>query len=209
MDDRELEMRLRALDVPPPQPENVEKAFDLACQAFNTTQKPTQTNRGRRPIAAASGILGIAATIALVVLLSQDAPKVGVSPVKEPQAGFFSERDWRRIIAETQNLFPGRLQAVVATADDFDIQLHDEKQRTSDQPILVTLQGKDGTAVELVSFSGEVVETEIGTSRVRLDLFLSASGDVLLTGDHFFWTRRDAQGLDTLAIRAWSLENGA
>lgn len=209
MDDRGMDTWLRALDVPPPRPEHVEKALDLACQALNAAQPPTEKNRRRRPIVAVLGTLGIAAAIALAALLSQDAPRSRVFHVEGHQAGLFSTKDWRRIIAEAQDLFPGRLQAVVATGGELDVRLHHEQQRTSDQPILVALQAQDGAAVEMVSFSGEVVETEVGDSRVRLELFLTASDDVLLIGDHFFWTRRDSVGLDTLSIRAWLLENGA
>lgn len=209
MDDREFDTGLQALDVPPPRPERVEKAFDLACQAFIAAQPPTETRQRRRPVALAFGALGLAAAIALVVLLPHDVSKPGVVPVLEPHASFFSAKDWRRVIAETQNLFPGRLKAVVATEGGLEVQLHHEQQRPSDQAIFVSLRAQNGAAVELISFSGAVVETEVGDSRVRLDLLLTASGDVLLTGDHFFWTSRDSQGLDTISIRAWPLENGA
>lgn len=115
MDDQELEDQLKSLDVPPPRSEQVEQSLELACQAFDDAQTPSTVSRRRRPIVAAWGVLGLAAGIALVVLLSRGDSRPGGFHGHEPYAGLFSAKDWRRIVEEVQGLFPERLQAVVAS----------------------------------------------------------------------------------------------
>ncbi len=103
-------------------------------------------------------------------------------------------------------LFPNRLQAVIVRAEGLDIRLHAEPTRVSDQPILVELSAPGAEPVQLISYSGQTVETTIANRQLRLDLLVTGADGVLILGSDFVWTEQEAVGVGDLQIRARCLE---
>jgi hypothetical protein len=63
--------------------------------------------------------------------------------------------------------------------------------------------------VELVSFSGQTIETNVGGWPVNFELLLNASQEVLVAGDNFLCIPGDGHCPDELSIQARPLENGS
>ncbi len=103
-------------------------------------------------------------------------------------------------------LFPSRLRAVVVQEGGLAVRLHDEPNPTSDQAILLELRAPGRKPVQVISFSGQVVETSVADESIRLELFCTGDDEVLVTGDDFVWTPNDTVGLKGYQIQARLLE---
>ena len=211
MNEKQLEDALRSLEVPPPDATSVEKAWRRARAELNApcTAAPTAVRRSWRAMGWAA--VPVAAVLAFLIVKPSLLSHQDVSrPHRE--ASFRSEfslgetESSKQILREVRTLFPNHLQAVIIGAKDIDIRLHAEATRVSDQPILVELNVPGVGSKQLISFSGQTIETTIGDRPFRLELLLAGGNGVLIAGDDFVWTKHDAVGVTDLQIRAQRLE---
>ncbi len=103
-----------------------------------------------------------------------------------------------RVLRELQARYPGRLQAIVQDGTGLHTQLSDVADVSASDPILLEIRdGKDHRVI--VTFSGQLVRCGSRNVMVLSDI----TGQVMLVGDGFFWSRQASTGLeDIVQVRA-------
>jgi hypothetical protein len=103
-----------------------------------------------------------------------------------------------RILREMESLHPGRLQAIIQDGSGLHTQLSDIADVSASDPVLLEIRdGKDHRVI--VTFSGQLVRCGSRNVMVLADI----SGQVMLVGDGFFWSRQASTGLeDIVQVRA-------
>ena len=151
----------------------------------------------RLPVMAAAGFaaLVVACFFAWKTLL----PDVGAVIV----AGGQAERE-RIILAQFNEMFDGRLQAVVTVNGKTQIVLG-EQAAARGQPVAIHLS-EQSQKIDIISFSGENLQVSIGGREVNFDTLVDAKGGVILAGENLFWNGGKAEGEPGLKINAKMLE---
>ena len=110
------------------------------------------------------------------------------------------------VLAEFNELFGGRLQAVISTGGQTQIVLG-EKDAQHGQPVVIHLSEK-GQTVDIMSFSGENLQVSIGGRQVNFETLVDGQGGVILAGEKLFWQGGKASpgGAADLKIEAKALE---
>jgi len=103
-----------------------------------------------------------------------------------------------RTLHDLLTRYPGRLQAIIQDATGLHTQVSDRGEVSTSNP--VWLEIKDGSDQQVVvTFSGQRIRCEGHDVVVLTD----TSGDVMLVGDGFFWSRGATVGVaGTVQIRA-------
>jgi hypothetical protein len=116
---------------------------------------------------------------------------------RAPAYAYESFKDGK-VLRELQARYPGRLQAIVQDESGLHPQLSEVADVSASDPILLEIRdGKDHRVI--VTFSGQLVRCGSRNVMVLSDL----SGQVMLVGDGFFWSRQASSGLEgVLQLRA-------
>lgn len=110
----------------------------------------------------------------------------------------------RVLLAEFNEMFGGRLQAVVTANGRTRLVLGDA-DAVRGQPVVIRLSEK-GQQVDIVSFSGENLEVSIGGRTLSFDALVDSGGRVILAGEDFLWRDGKGAGEAGLEIQAKELE---
>jgi hypothetical protein len=96
----------------------------------------------------------------------------------------------RALLAQTGQLFPGRLNAIIIGADTTELNLSDmaSPPPPDDQAVLIELT-RHGHTFRILSYSGRSVRVELDGIDLNFVPLLTATGDILLSGDNFIWSK--------------------
>ena len=113
----------------------------------------------------------------------------------------------RAVLAEFNEVFGARLQAIINTDGKTQVVLAEGDQPHQGQPLHIHLSGP-GHDVDIVSFSGENVSLSLGGKQVSFDALVDGKGGVILAGDRVFWHdgKGDVADSPGLKIDAHALE---
>lgn len=89
------------------------------------------------------------------------------------------------ILAQFNEIFGERLQAIISVNDKTQIVLGD-KAVSRGQPIVIHMQDGEKN-IKIVSFSGQNLQISVGDKLVNFDALVDSHGKVLLVGDDLFW----------------------
>jgi hypothetical protein len=112
----------------------------------------------------------------------------------------------KRVLAEFNEVFGAKLQAVISTDGKTRIVLS-ESDGPQGQPIAIHLSSQ-GHNIDIVSFSGENVTFSVAGKQVNIDALVDGKGGVILAGEKLFWHagRGEMQDVPDLKITAQALE---
>lgn len=105
------------------------------------------------------------------------------------------------LLAEFNQLFEGRLQAVISTGGQTQIVLAPAGAAAPrGQPVMIrfTDQGKD---VEVMSFSGQTVQVQLDGRDLVFDTLVNGEGRVILAGEKVFWDGSKGAVTDAPAVK--------
>jgi hypothetical protein len=94
-----------------------------------------------------------------------------------------------RLVEELTALFPDQLRALIIQRQEFRIVLSEGAAVSDAEPVLVRLC-RNGDCVILVTFSGQQIEVE----NLKFEVLADGTGEVLLVGADFVWSRRASSG---------------
>ena len=144
--------------------------------------------------------LAAAACIALALVFAARSRSGGGAVA----AATSSDRADARLLAEMEALFPGQLDAVVATGNDIAVELAQEPGATASQRLAITLQ-RGASTVRVLGYSGRKVCLALDGRRECFEPLLTADGQVILAGDDFVWSEENPSPLAGYHIRARAL----
>ena len=182
-----LRVRLASLRPPAPADSARERALHRATLALGSTrEEPAPAPSARRP---ALHFLGAAAALAVAFALGlrlRPASHSAPAPLAHVD-GSDAVADSLRLLAQIQQLFPDRLNAVIDRDGALQLDLAPSAAAlVGDQPILVEFTHA-GHSVRILGFSGRSVEVELDGRLVRFAPLLTGGGSVLLAGENFAW----------------------
>jgi uncharacterized glyoxalase superfamily protein PhnB len=90
------------------------------------------------------------------------------------------------ILAEFNELFGGRVQAVINAGGQTQIVLAEQGTVLQGQPVVIRFTDK-GRDVEVMSYSGQTVQVSLGGRDVVFETLVSGDGRVILAGEKVFW----------------------
>lgn len=216
MTDPELRKRLAALR-PPASSEAARSralfranlALDAATRSTPASE-PAAAQTSRSPLAsfrfAAGLLLGSAAALALGLWLLRPAPPASLAADPAPAANHTdaTRAASLRLLAEVQQVFPGRLNAVIDRDGALQIDLADNSSAlASDQAIVVEL-ARAGRVVRVLGFSGRAIDVELDGRSVRFAPLLTGGGEVLIDGETFAWSSTQSTPAPS-ALDGWSI----
>jgi len=111
-----------------------------------------------------------------------------------------------KLLAQVSQLFPDRLNAVIERNGTAEIALAEtaDPALIADQPLVVNLV-RGGEKIKVLSFSGRVVRLEIDGREVTFETLVTADGQVIVSGDNFFWNHENPNPLLGYRIQAQPL----
>jgi hypothetical protein len=108
----------------------------------------------------------------------------------------------RRLVREVAALFPDQLQALLIDSNGVQVILSDRPNLVAEQPVIVSFC-QDGRRRLVLTSSGHRVQA----GRQTFDVLTDGQNNVLLIGDHSFWSSRDgARRIDGYKVEACLLE---
>jgi hypothetical protein len=111
------------------------------------------------------------------------------------------EQREKLLLAEFNQLFEGRLQAVISTGGQTQIVLAAAGAAAPrGQPVLIRFTDK-GKDVEVVSFSGQTVQVQLGGRELVFDTLVNGEGRVILAGEKVFWDGSKGTVTDAPAVK--------
>ena len=105
-----------------------------------------------------------------------------------------------RLIREVLGMFPNQIQAIVQDESGLRLVLADEPNVPESTPLWVKIC-EVGHCRSIVTFSGQTLQI----AGQRVEVLADARGDVMLVGDHFFWSAGNAAPKNQLRIDARQL----
>ncbi len=169
MTDDDLRQGLRKLPAPPPADDAArERARHRALMAFGAQQSIPD----RAPFPWRNW--GFATAIVLLAAL-----------FLRPQARTQRTND-AALLAQTEALFPGQLDAVIERGTDVQIELDAEPTAVSDQRLWIEFR-RGTERVRILGYSGRRACIEIDGRKVCFEPLLDERDGVILTGDDFLW----------------------
>lgn len=109
-----------------------------------------------------------------------------------------------KLLAEMETLFPGQLDAVIASGGEISIRLAPERGAATPQRIAITLR-RGASTVRVLAYSGRKVCLDLGGKRECFEPLLDADGQVILAGESFFWSPQNPSALDGYRVVARAL----
>lgn len=91
-------------------------------------------------------------------------------------------------LAQVEELFPGRLNALIERDGDMRLDLAGQVMPgATNQPVLVQLE-RGGHRLRVLSYSGRSVTLELKGERFTFEALVTGDGGVVLSGDGFAWS---------------------
>jgi hypothetical protein len=109
---------------------------------------------------------------------------------------------WRQFEAA----FPNRLMAVIARGDDVSVELAPNALPSTNQGVLVTLHGRGGKEIIVLSFSGGSACLDLGGRKLCFEILATDGGGVILAGKDFLWTSEQSSRLAGYQVEAKTFE---
>jgi hypothetical protein len=109
-----------------------------------------------------------------------------------------AERE-KKVLAEFNQVFAGRLQAVITTGGKTEIVLS-ENDAPHGQPVMLRLNA-EGQDIDVMSFSGQNVNLSVGGRQVSFDTLIDGKGGVILVGKDILWQDGKAVGTPSLNVK--------
>lgn len=181
----ELERELRELQEPPMPPQaEIDAAISAAGEIF---QSGSRLSEQLPPAGWTEFWLDLAPTVGAALLLL--ALWFGFAPSHDGEKVFRKGVMARskKLVRELSVLFPGRLEAVVAHQNDFNLAISDQAAPQGRQPVLLEISRR-GERSRIVTFSGETVELPMAGELLPLEVLLSGTGEILILGPDFLWS---------------------
>lgn len=111
------------------------------------------------------------------------------------------EQREKALLAEFNELFGGRLQAVISSGGQAQIVLAPAGAAAPrGQPVLIRFTGK-GKDIEVMSFSGQTVQVQLDGRELVFDTLVNGEGRVLLAGEKVFWDGSKGEVIDAPAVK--------
>lgn len=108
----------------------------------------------------------------------------------------------QKLVREVLTMFPNQVQAIVQDENGLSLSLADEPNVPVSTPLWIKIcDGKRCRSV--VTFSGQAMQI----AGQRVEVLADARGGVMLLGDHFFWSSREAVLKNRLRIDAQPLSH--
>jgi uncharacterized glyoxalase superfamily protein PhnB len=105
------------------------------------------------------------------------------------------------LLAEFNELFGGRVQAVISAGGKTQIVLSEAgAPAPRGQPVVIRFNDK-GRDVEVMSFSGQTVQVNLDGRDVVFDTLVSGEGRVILAGEKVFWDGSKGEVTDAPAVK--------
>jgi hypothetical protein len=144
---------------------------------------------------------GAAATACVLALL------VAMWPHRDadtPPRNASTDRADAKLLAEMEALFPGQLDAVIASGGEISIKLAPERGATNSQRLAITLR-RGASIVRVLGYSGRRVCLDLDGKRECFEPLLNAAGQVILAGENFVWSPERPSALDGYRVTAKAL----
>jgi hypothetical protein len=205
-----MRSRLSVLRPPAPSEAARDRALHRATLALAAAARVGPAPAVSAPRRNLSLLIASAAALALAFALGLGSARFTNKPASEsapPPLAHLSPpapaADALRLLAEVQQLFPHRLNAVIDRDGALQLDLAPaDAALAADQPLLVEFTHA-GHSVRVLGFSGRAVEVLLDGHPVRLTPLLTGRGSVLLAGDDFAWS----PGLPSpAALAGWQIE---
>lgn len=211
MEDQRLRKLLGEMRAPAVRIEAQEKAVNEARCAWEEERRTANrtadipSTRSWFPLVAAGTAAGLAAIslLALHLFRGQPASPGEFARSDSSDAVLEMEHDYNReksLLHELEQLFEGRLQFIVLNNGESRIEVS-EYPVFGAQPVVVELrQGDD--VLRVLSYSGNVIELEIGGKPLVFEVLVDGDGDVLMAGRDFIWSSRSTEKHENFSVRA-------
>lgn len=191
MPDADLRARLSALRPPAATEAARDRALHRATLALAASSRHGPLPSPSAPRRHLSLLVAAAAALALAFALGLGSARFSREnhpSTPPPLARSTPAADALRLLAEVQQLFPHRLNAVIDRDGVLQLDLAPgDAALAADQPLLVEFTHA-GHSLRLLGFSGRSVEVMLDGRPVRLTPLLTGHGSVLLSGDDFAWS---------------------
>jgi hypothetical protein len=197
-DDPMVEM-LRRWSVPAVDPARMERALHRAQTAFANRQ--TQTVVAKLRHTGSMWRLAVAGALVLVIGLSA----IWMRSPSRAEGGLDITTGavlWHQFEAA----FPNRLMAVIARGDDVSVELAPNALPSTNQSVLVTLHGRGGKEITVLSFSGGSACLDLGGQKLCFEILATDGGGVILAGKDFLWTSEQSSRLAGYQVEARTFE---
>lgn len=185
MTDPDLQKSLAALRPPAPSARAQGRALHRATIAL-ANPAPADTPR-RHAWSLPFAALGSACALLLCGWLLLRTPIASDAPATTAQSSA-TDRD---LLTQTGRLFPGQLNAIVINNGTPQLDLSADATTLpapDDQAILVEFT-RDHHTLRILSYSGRSIVVQLNGTELQLVPLLTATGDILLSGDNFVWTQ--------------------
>ena len=111
------------------------------------------------------------------------------------------EQREKLLLAEFNELFNGRLQAVISAGGQTQIVLAEAgASAPRGQPVLIRFTDK-GKDVQVMSFSGQTVQMQLDGRDLVFDTLVNGEGRVILAGEKVFWDGSKGAVTDAPAVK--------
>ena len=180
MDD--IKKKLQTLNIPPPSRTAEDRAWEVARIAFQNRETQTTETKSWWHLRRWSFVGGLAtATFAFVIINS-----LVTRQTPEMQQFVQSLQQDKQVLSQVEEVFPNRLSGIVTNENGTELVLSKEERPNPTQPVVLELS-KSGKKTRIVTFSGESVEFDTGSSNEKLEIMVTGDGGVLIMGSNFIW----------------------
>ncbi len=109
------------------------------------------------------------------------------------------------LFEEYQSLFQQELRALVAHDGEVDVILGGQEKAQVNPVVFIHVE-KDGEPVFITAYSGQIVETEIGGKKVKMEILTTSDSSVVLASDDFMLEKGVIYGAEGFYADAHVLE---
>jgi hypothetical protein len=190
---------LRRWSVPAADPVGMERARHRAQTAF--------ANRQSRAVVAEPRHTG---TIWRFAMAGAFVLMIGVAAmwIRTPSrpGGEFDITAGAALWHQFEAAFPNRLMAVIERGNDVSVELAPEALPPINQSVLVTLHGRGGKKITVLSFSGGSVCLDLGGRKVCFEILATDGDGIILAGKDFLWSSAQSSRLAGYQVEARTFE---
>ncbi len=202
MTDHDLRHSLAAHQIPGPSAQARERALHRATIALANSTHTTSTDTRRRSLGIGFALSTLTATAAIILcawFALRPAPVQTATATTSPTGG--------DLLAKTGLLFPGQLNAIVIQDGETRLDLSPTATLPApdDQAVLVELT-RNGHTLRVLGYSGRSVSIEFDGTELRFVPLLTATGDILLSGDNFIWSKAEPAKIAGWNVSTQTLE---
>jgi hypothetical protein len=197
MNDDDLRKQLRAFDAPPASEATRGRAKHRALLALGQPGSLTGMETSRHGLL----VWGSLVVAALALVLEIFAHQNSTHPLHLSAENLVADRT---ILQQTEQLFPGQVEAVVQRDGKTDLAIADAPVVGEHQPVLVIFQ-RGRESIRVLSYSGHRFCLDLGAAHSCFEILESGGGGFILESDNRVWTSAQHPVIDGFEVRAQNL----